>query len=228
MGWLIVAATYVVIAAFYLRLALHALTWWEAVRRAPPDLPRRAVSTVRSAVGAIVDILLLRRLFVANPALWFGEWLFHATLFLVLLRHLRYFMNPVPRWVAAAQMPGWIAGFLLPVSLLYILAVRLLTKREKFSSRANLLLLLDVLAIGLTGLLLHTRFRVDLVQVKLFALGIVTFHPAPPPLHPLFVAHLALVLSLLLLIPSHVFTAPLTLLDARRRDLELKRVLHDA
>ena len=40
--------------------------------------------------------------------------------------------------------------------------------------------------------------------------------------------HLALVLVLMLYVPSHVFTAPLTMLDARRRDRELRGVLHDA
>ena len=90
------------------------------------------------------------------------------------------------------------------------------------------MLLLDILAIAVTGLLMSTRFRVDLVQVRLYALGIVTFHPAPPPLSPLLLLHLALVLVLVVSIPSHVFTAPLTILDARRRALELRRIMHDA
>jgi nitrate reductase gamma subunit len=145
-----------------------------------------------------------------------------------MLRHLRYFVNPVPAWVLWALTPGWIAGFLLPAAIGYILFVRLLTGNEKFSSTANLLLLLDILAIAVTGLLMSTRFRVDLVQVKLYALGIVTFHPAPPPQSPLLFVHLILVLILVASIPSHVFTAPLTMLDARRRALELRRIMHDA
>jgi hypothetical protein len=64
--------------------------------------------------------------------------------------------------------------------------------------------------------------------VKLFALGIVTFTPSPPPLSVLFLSHLGLVLALMLYVPSHVFTAPLVMLDAQSRDCELRRVLHDA
>lgn len=228
MSWLIVVATYVVIVAFYVRLGLHALSWWEAVRRSPPPAPRGSGASARALVGAALDIVLLRRLFMVNPALWIGEWFFHATLFLVMLRHLRYFMNPIPAWVAWAQTPGWIAGFLLPAALLYILVIRLLAGQEKFSAPANLLLLVDVIAIAVTGLLMSTRYRADLTAVKLFALGIVTFAPAPPPLGALFLCHLGLVLALLLYVPSHVFTAPLVMLDARGRELELRRVLHDA
>jgi nitrate reductase gamma subunit len=227
MGVLIVVATYLVVAAFSLRLGVHALRWAQAGWRAPAAPRRGAAAAVRTAAGAALDVLLLRRLLLANPMLWFGEWVFHVSLLLVLVRHLRYFTEPVPVWVVWAQAPGWIAGFVLPAALLYVLTVRLLPGREPFSSRANLLLLLDLLGIAATGLLLSTRHRVDLVQVKAYALGVVTFRPAPPPEDWLLAAHLALVLGLVLAVPSHVLTAPLTLLEARRRDHELRRVLHD-
>jgi nitrate reductase gamma subunit len=227
MEWAIIVATYLAIAALYLRLGVHALRWTEAALRAAPNPGRGAKSTLRALAGATLDVLLLRRLFAVNPALWLGEWLFHASLLLVLIRHLRYFTEPVPPWIVRAQLLGWIAGFLLPIALLYVLAVRLLSRREPFSSRANLLVLLDLLGLAGTGLLLATRHHVDLAQVKAYALGIVTFHPAPPPGDWLLASHLALVLALALYVPSHVFTAPLTLLDARRRDRELKAMLHD-
>jgi len=223
----IVAATYAVIVAFYLRLGQHALSWWEAARRATPSGPVGIGASARAFAGAVVDIVFLRRLLLVNPALWIGEWVFHAALLAVVLRHLRYFMNPVPAWVTWAQTPGWIAGFLLPVALLYILAIRLLTGQEKFSSPANLLMLLDILALGVTGLLMSTRYRVDLAAAKLFALGIVTLTPSAPPASGLFALHLGLALALLLYIPSHVFTAPLVMVAARGRELELRRVLHD-
>jgi nitrate reductase gamma subunit len=228
MGWLIVVATYAVIVAFYVRLALHALTWLEAVLRSPPGRQRGAASIAKSFVSACIDVVLLRRLLMVNPALWIGEWVFHASLLLIMLRHLRYFMNPVPAWVVWAQTPGWIAGFVLPGAILYILGIRLLTRQEKFSSKANLAMLLDVLAIAVAGLLMSTRYRADLAAVKSFTLGILTFAPSPPPLGLLFVLHLGLALALLLYVPSHVFAAPLTILAARRRDLELRRVMHDA
>jgi nitrate reductase gamma subunit len=227
MGWLIVFATYAVVAAFYLRLGLHALRWAQAALRTAPRPGRRREGAVRAAAGAALDIVLLRRLFVANPMLWFGEWVFHVSLLLVLVRHLRYFTEQAPGWIVWAQVPGWIAGFLLPAALLYVLALRLLPGREPFASRLNRLLLLDLLGVAATGLLLSTRHHVDLVQVKAYALGIVTFRPAPPPADWLLATHLALALALLAAIPSHVFTAPLTLLAARVGDREREGILHD-
>ena len=56
MGWLIVAATYAVIVAFYLRLGLHALSWWEAVRRFPPTAPRGIGAFARAFAGAAVEV----------------------------------------------------------------------------------------------------------------------------------------------------------------------------
>jgi len=224
----VVVATYAVIAAFYARLGLHALVWWEAVRRSPPALPRGIGAFSRALAGAALDVVFLRRLLMVNPALWLGEWVFHVSLFVVLLRHLRYVLDPIPAWVAWAQTPGWIAGFLLPAALLYILVLRVLTRLEKFSARANLLVLLDVLVLAVSGLLLSTRFRTDLTAVKLFAFGIVSFTPSPPPAGALFALHLGLALALLLYVPSHVFTAPLVMLDARGRELALRRVIHDA
>jgi nitrate reductase gamma subunit len=226
-GTVVVVATYLVVAAFYLRLGTHALRWWEAARRAPAGPRRRRPDPSWSAAGGVLDVLLLRQLFRVNPALWLGEWVFHVSFLLVLVRHLRYFTNPVPAWIAGAQSTGWIAGFVLPAAVVYVLAIRLLTKRETFSSPANLLMLLDLLGIAVTGLLLATRHRVDLVQVKVYALGIVAFRPAPPPADWLLAAHLALVMALVLYVPSHVFTAPLSMLAARRRDRELHGVLHD-
>ena len=228
MGWLIVAATYAVIAGFYLRLAVHALRWWEAVRSSRRSGPRGVGASARDFAWAALDVVLLRRLLVVNPALWLGEWVFHASLFTVTLRHFRYFMNPVPAWVVWSQTPGWIAGFLLPAALAYILVIRLATGQEKFSSPVNLAMLADLLAIAATGLLMSTRYPIDLAAAKRFALGIVTLSPAPPPLGGLFLLHVGLVLALVLYVPSHVFTAPLVMLDARRRDLERRRVMHDA
>ena len=72
---------------------------------------------------------------------------------LVALRHLRYFLDPVPAWVWGLQLPGLIAGYVLPVSLVYILAVRIFSEREKYSSPANVLLLALLLAISGIGVL---------------------------------------------------------------------------
>lgn len=226
MGKLLILAAYGVYAAFWVRFLLHVLVWRRAARGpTPSDRPERAFAFKACAFTAL-DVVFLGRVFMVNPALWFGEWIFHASFLLVLLRHLRFFLNPVPLWVWWMQTPGLIAGYILPPALAYILIIRLLTTREKYASPANMVLLGLVLSIGAIGLLMNLVFRPDLVDAKLFIIGIMSFSPAPAPESLLFMLHFALVLVLVLVLPTHIFTAPLVLYEARKRGEDLKRLMH--
>ncbi len=225
METLLIVAVYAVYAAFWLRFLDHALVWWKATQRfSEPVAPR---ARAKSCVLTAVDVVFFNRLFWVNPALWFGEWVFHVSLLLVLLRHLRFFMDPVPAWIWSIQFAGMIAGYVLPVSLVYILIIRLLTTMEKYASRANVFLLSLVLVISSIGVIMRQWFTPNLVDVKLFALGLVCFKPAPAPESLLFVAHFILVLVLIPFLPTHIFTAPLVMMEARKREQALHLVLHD-
>jgi nitrate reductase gamma subunit len=133
----------------------------------------------------------------------------------------------VPLWVWDLQLSGLIAGYVLPFSLVYILAVRFFSEREKYSSPANVLLLALIIAISSIGVLMHAFFTPNLVDVKYFALGLLSLAPAPLPTGVLFPLHLVLVLVLVGLVPSHIVTAPLVMLEARRRELGLPQVMHE-
>lgn len=227
MGTIIITAVYGVYAAFWIRFFLHTLAWWRGRAEDPVAVLPRKPSTFKTMVFTLRDVLLFWRLLKVNPALWIGEYLFHATFLLVLLRHLRYFLDPVPMWVWGLQLPGLIAGYVLPFSLIYILAVRFLSEREKYSSPANVLLLALILAISGIGVLMHAFFTPNLVDVKYFALGLLCLAPAPLPTGVLFPLHLGLVLVLTALVPTHIVTAPLVMLEARRRELGLPQVMHE-
>jgi nitrate reductase gamma subunit len=227
MGTIIIIAVYGVYAAFWIRFFLHTLTWWRGRTEDPvAALPVRPAS-YKTWVLTLRDVVLLWRLLKVNPALWFGEYVFHTTFLLVILRHLRYFLDPVPLWVWDLQLPGLIAGYVLPFSLVYILAVRFFSERETYSSLANVLLLALILATSSIGVVMHALIKPDLVGVKLFTLGILSFAPTPMPDGALFTTHLILVLVLIILLPTHIVTAPLVMLEARRRDLGLPQVMHE-
>jgi hypothetical protein len=89
-------------------------------------------------------------------------------------------------------------------------------------------LLLLVLAISVVGLVMNIWFRPNLVDAKLFMLGIAAFRPVEPPASSLFLLHLGLVLALVPFLPTHIFTAPLVMLEARKRQQALPAVIHDA
>ncbi len=228
LGKIFIAAAYCVYAAFWIRFFAHVLVWRRAAKRlstpAPAPAPR---SRAKALALTAADVFFFGRLLVVNPALWLGEWVFHVSLLLVLLRHLRYFLDPVPAWVWSIQFTGAIAGYVLLVSLVYILVVRLFTSLEKYASRANVFLLGLVLVISSIGVVMHAWLTPNLLDVKYFARGFLCFNPAPAPGSLLFMAHFLLVLVLVPFLPTHIFTAPFVMLEARKREQALYGVMHD-
>lgn len=160
----------------------------------------------------LIEVITFVRLLRSNEWLWIGEWLFHLSLVLLFIRHLRYVLHPVPEMVSFMQLIGIIAGYVLLVSLLYVLVVKYLIQRQPYRPLYNLTMLCLLLIIAITGLLM--KGSVDVVEVKVFMLGIVTFNPQPAPDSLLFKAHFFASLLLLCVIPLHVFAAPLTIADA--------------
>lgn len=227
MGTILIVAAYGVYAAFWIRFLLHALLWWKAVARPTVTAWQAPSSSVKAWAFFARDVVLFWRLLKINPGLWLGEWVFHVSFLLVALRHLRYFYNPVPEWVWWVQIPGLVAGYVLPLSLVYILVVRRFSVREKYSSPANMVLLVLLLVISSLGLLMITVYRTDAVMVKLFIQGILSFSPAAAPDSILFLLHFSLVLVLVPLLPTHILTAPLVMLEAEKRELALSLVMHE-
>jgi nitrate reductase gamma subunit len=227
MGTIIIIVAYGVYAAFWIRFILHALLWWKAAARPVAFAGPVPPSSVKVWALSVRDVVFFWRLLMVNPALWFGEWVFHVSFLLVVLRHLRYFLYTVPEWVWWVQVPGLIAGYVLPLSLVYILIIRRFSVREKYSSSANMVLLVLLLVISSLGLLMATLFRTDIVMVKSFIQGILSFSSAAVPDSILFLLHFSLVLVLVPLLPTHILTAPLVMLEAEKRELALSLVMHE-
>ncbi len=227
MGVVLTVAAYGAYAAFVVRFFAHLLVWLRAVARHPSEPALTHPSRSATWLLLLRDVVLFWRLLKVNPALWLGEWAFHLSFVFVVLRHLRYFLNPVPQWVWDLQLPGLLAGYVLPVALLYVLVIRSVTKGEKYSSTANLFLLVLLLAISTLGVTMRWIGTPNLVDVKLFAFGIMTLRPAAFPDSVLFLLHFVLVLVFVLLVPTHIIAAPFVMYEARKRDLGLSKVMHD-
>jgi len=172
------------------------------------SVPLKIVTTPgpKNAGGVIArmsaDVLLFPNLLKADKWLWAGAWLFHALLFLILFRHLRYFVYPVPNVIVDMQTISVYAGFLLPLPALYLLWRRMALPRALYISGVpDYFALILLIAVAATGMLVHYYARVYLVDVKAFVLSLMTLAPQPPPLHPIFLAHFALVCLLLMYFP---------------------------
>ncbi len=153
----------------------------------------------------IPEVLFFRSLLkggIAEKILWLGGWTFHVCFLLIILRHLRFFTYPVPGWVMSFQQIGIWAGLIFPLALLLLIVRRFLNDRFiVISLFQDYFILLLIIGIGLTGLLLKYFVRTNLVDVKAFILGLLTFSPAALPDSPVFVIHFSLVLLLLVYFP---------------------------
>ena len=182
---------------------------------------------ILTGVKTVFDILFLSRLFRSDSCLWFGEWLFHATFFFVMVRHLRYILHPAPAWMAHYQTFGICSGYVLVVSLIFIALYKRMADRPEYVSRYNNFILSLVFLIGLTGILMKTVLKFDVTTAKYFMLGALTFHPVSAPESITFSIHFIMSLILLVFIPSHIFSAPYTLIEARKRDEALRMMMHE-
>ncbi|HXZ51448.1 MAG TPA: respiratory nitrate reductase subunit gamma [Burkholderiales bacterium] len=182
---------------------------WRVVEYARAPAPLRIPTTpapmTRTGAAARVarEVVLFESLFRSNKWIWLFGWLFHVALALVLLRHLRYFIQPVWSWVAFVQPFGVYAGIALVAGLAGLWARRFLVERIRYISTWSDHLMLALLAgIALSGLGMKYVAHTDIVALKEFMLGLIAFDWQPLPADPLLLAHLTLVLALMVVFPA--------------------------
>ncbi len=147
--------------------------------------------------------------------LWLFGIVFHYSFLVIILRHLRLFMEPVPAFVVWAETMDsllqigsplmYITDATIVLALLFLLLRRLSNPQVRYLSLANdYFPLFLLLAIAGTGILMRffLRGNVDIEAIKQLALGLVTFHPAiVSDISALFYVHLFLVCTLLAYFP---------------------------
>ena len=171
---------------------------------APLKIPTTPAPTTRSGVAFRLarEGVLFESLFKANKWIWVFGWIFHAALLLVLLRHLRYFQQPVWPPVALIQPFGIYAGFAMVAGLMGLWARRFLVPRVRYiSAFSDHLMLALLVAIGASGLLMKFVTHTDIVALKAFFLGLMRFELNPLPPDPVLLVHIGLVAVLMIVFP---------------------------
>ncbi len=175
-----------------------------------------------------LEILLFRSLFrntrsrlQEGPRLIYGEakwlWLaalaFHWSLLIVLLRHLRLLVEPVPKLALFLESVDgffqigtpvlYVTDVVMLTALLYLLQRRLREPQIRFISLfTDYFALFLLLGIAITGIWMRYFARLDAVAVKQLALSLTILSPSlPKNLSALFFAHLALVGTLVAYLP---------------------------
>src|SRR4030065_521403 len=101
---------------------------------APLKIPTTPAPTTRSGVvlRMLREVTVFESLFKSNKWIWLFGWMFHFALLLVLLRHLRYFTQPVWFWVDLIQPFGTYAAFAMIAGLGGLWARRILVDRVRY------------------------------------------------------------------------------------------------
>ena len=199
-------ATLVLVLGLALRIRRYATV------PAPLKIPTTPAPTSRTGVvlRMIRELTLFESLFKSNKWIWLFGWMFHFGLLLVLLRHLRYFTDPVWGWVAFLQPYGKYASLMMVIGLLGLWFRRLAVDRVRYiSALSDHLMLALLIAIGVTGIAMTFAVGTDVVAVKAFFLGLMWFDWQILPSDPLLYSHLVLVALLMLVFPfSKLLHAP--------------------
>jgi nitrate reductase gamma subunit len=228
MSWLSVvyaaafyAATLLLVVGTSRKIADYART------PAPLKIPTTPAPTTATGVGLRVarEVLFFESLFRSSKWTWLFGWMFHVALLLVLLRHLRYFQQPVWAPVAWVQPFGTYAGFAMVAGLAGLWARRFLVDRVRYiSTPSDHLMLALLLAIGGTGLAMRFVAHTDIVAVKAFMLGLMRFDLQPLPTDPALLLHLGLVALLMIVFPlSKLLHAPGVFFSPTRNQADTSR-----
>jgi nitrate reductase gamma subunit len=175
--------------------------------------------------------------YIADKTLWAAALAFHWAMLISILRHFRFFVEPVPVWVDWLESADGFLQIGLPVffitTFVYILALAYLLLRRFFDPKVRYISLASdyfalylLLAIGLSGFLMRHVEKIDVVQVKAAIAGWASFQAvAPVGVGLWYFVHVFLVSALLVYFPfSKLLHAPGVFLSPTRNLANNNRV----
>ncbi|MFQ5437594.1 MAG: respiratory nitrate reductase subunit gamma [Paracoccaceae bacterium] len=194
---------------------------------APLKIPTTPAPTTRQGVfwRMVRELVFFESLFKSNKWIWIFGYLFHGALLLVLLRHLRYFTQPVWFWVDIVQPFGVYAALAMALGLAGLWARRIMVERIRYiSGPSDHLMLALLLGIALSGMTMKFASGTDIIAVKVFFLGLLRFQINELPTTPALLVHLVLVATLMIIFPiSKLLHAPGVFFSPTRNQVDNPR-----
>ncbi len=176
--------------------------------------------------------------YLSNKWLWGVALAFHYAFLVVVLRHMRLFLEPIPGFVLAMTKVDGFLQFPVPefytTTLVLLGAVTFLFARRVFTPQLRYISLLNdyfplllILAIGLSGFWLRHVQKIDVSAAKEMVMSLLALSPKPAQsLGAVFYAHLFFVSTLLAYFPfsklmhmGGVFLSPTRNLTANTREV---------
>jgi len=154
--------------------------------------------------------------------LWVGALAFHYAFLAVLIRHLRFFTEPVPFLVQLVEnvdsffrieilypvfqfgLPAvYISGVVLIAAVTYLALRRIFIRPVKYISLASdFFPLFLIFGIALSGILMRYFTKINVTSAKELTIGLVSFHPTiPEGVGVVFYTHIFFVSILLVYFP---------------------------
>ncbi|RJP56646.1 MAG: menaquinol oxidoreductase [Deltaproteobacteria bacterium] len=185
-------------------------------------------NTLGVIVRMALEVLLFRSLFRNTRAelrdgprvvyggtkwLWLAGLAFHWSFLLILIRHLRFFTEPIPFFVNLFEsMDGlfeigvptlYMTDIIILLAVTYLFLRRVVIPQIRYISlAADYFPLFLILGVVLSGVLMRHFYKVDIFKVKELATGLFSFHPVVTEgIGLAFYIHLFLVCTLLAYFP---------------------------
>ncbi|MFV2060421.1 MAG: respiratory nitrate reductase subunit gamma [Gammaproteobacteria bacterium] len=198
---------------------------------APLKIPTMPAPITRSGVvfRMFREVAFFESLFKSNKWIWLFGILFHLGMLLVLLRHFRYFTDPVWLWVDLMQPFGIYASYVMLAGLLGLLARRFLVDRVRYiTSPSDIFMLLLLISIAGSGVAMRFVWKTDIIAIKGFFLGLLSFNfqslPSGYTGDTILIVHLSLVASLMLIFAfSKLLHAPGVFFSPTRNQVDNSR-----
>jgi len=161
-----------------------------------------------------LEIIDGRPVYGSAKWLWFFGLMFHWSLLIIIVRHLRFFIEPIAPWISALSaidgffeigIPAlYLSDAALLIGLSFLFLRRVIVPQVRYISLfTDLFSLLLIAGVVSTGLLMRHFFPADLNAVKTLAMGWVTFSPVVPKgISTVFYMHLCFVFVLLVWFPA--------------------------
>ena len=137
--------------------------------------------------------------------LWVGSLVFHWSFLIIILRHLRFFLEPIPYFVQLLDAidgmlqiglpPIYLTDMFFVIAVIFLFLRRIVIPQVKYISLpADYFPLFMIFSIATSGILMRYFYKVDIVAVKELAIGLAQFHPIlPVGIGVLFYIHIFLI-----------------------------------
>ena len=217
---------FVTAGVFFGGIAYRAFDWWRTPRAAVSlAVPPGSRSAGRTLSEILTEVVTFRRVFKGSRSLWVVSWLFHLSIFVFVMGHLRLFLNLDWLWNLLRLTPeqvevlaligGGTSGMVFMLGLVALLVRRLRMPVRSLSVPSDYLLLVLLLAIAVTGNYMRFLMHIELEPYQAFFSNLFSLELGVPVLNPAFVLHFFLVQLFLIYFPFsklvHVIGGVLTL-----------------